>query len=209
MQVFEEREEHQTTRYKAVAENQEVTQRTEHTSPYERTDLRDLYQLMWTNRHKTKMFSPSHALLVIFGGGGQGAGEDIHIWMYIYTYTHIFMVRPLCCTEQTASGHFSIFKNTFWQFKWITPSHFHFGPTTAFLFLIWCASPHNNVLSRAQGLAKASLLTTVPSRPPKASSDELLEEANSRSKSSPLEQAHRREYSSAAEISDTWFLAPA
>lgn len=139
MQIFEEREEHPTTRYKAGAENQEVTQTTEYTSLYERSNLRDLYQLTWIDRHKT--FSPSHALLVIFGGGGQGAGEDILIWMYIYAYTYVFMVGPLCCTEQTISGQFSIFKNTLWQFKWITPSHFHFGPTTAFLFLILYVSP--------------------------------------------------------------------
>lgn len=65
----------------------------------------------------------------------------IYIWMYIYAYTYIFMSGPLFCTEQTVSGHFSIFKNTFWQFKWRTPSHFHFGPTTAFLFLILYVSP--------------------------------------------------------------------
>lgn len=79
MKVFEEREEHQTTRYKAAAANQEVTQRTKHTSLYERSDLRNLYQLTWIDRCKAEMFSPSHALLVIFGAGGQGAGEDMHI----------------------------------------------------------------------------------------------------------------------------------
>lgn len=56
-----------------------MTQRTEHASLYERSDLRDLYQLTWIDCHKMKMFTPSHALLVIFGGGGQGAGEDIHL----------------------------------------------------------------------------------------------------------------------------------
>lgn len=139
-QIFEEKE-HQITRHKAGAENQEVTQRTEHTSLYERSDLRYLYQLTWINWHEVKMLPPPYALLVIFGRGGQGAGDDIHIWMYIYTYTYIFMAGPLCCTEQTVSGHFSIFKNTFWQFKWITPSHFHFGLTTTFLFLILYVSP--------------------------------------------------------------------
>lgn len=138
---LKKKKEHQTTRHKAGAENQDVTQRTEHTSLYERSGPRDLYQLKGISQHKMKMFSPSHALLVIFGGGGKGAGEGIRIWMYIYTYTYIFMVGPLCCIEQTISGHFSIFKNTFWQFKWITPSHFHFGPTTAFLFLILYVSP--------------------------------------------------------------------
>lgn len=126
---------------KLVLRTKRRLKRTEHTSLYERSDLRDLYQLMWISQHKMKMFSPSHALLVIFEGGGQGAGEGIRIWMYIYTYIYIFMVGPLCCIEQTISGHFSIFKNTFWQFKWITPSHFQFGPTTAFLFLILYVSP--------------------------------------------------------------------
>jgi len=69
-------------------------------------------------------------------------------------------------------------------------------------------SPHNNELSRTQGLAKASLLAMVPSRPPKDRSSELWEEVNSKSKSSFLKQERRREYSSAAEISDMWFLAP-
>ena len=78
MQIFEEREE-QTTRYRVGAENQEATQRTEHTFLYGRSDLRDLYQLMWINQHKVQMFSPSHALLVIFGDSGQGAGKDVHI----------------------------------------------------------------------------------------------------------------------------------
>lgn len=76
---LKKKKEDQTTRHKAGAENQEVTQSTEHTSLYERSDLRDLYQLMWISQHKIKMFSPSHALLVIFGGGGKGAGEGIHI----------------------------------------------------------------------------------------------------------------------------------
>lgn len=79
MQIYEERAEHLTTRHKAGAKNQEVIQRTEHASPCERSDLRDLYQLTWINQHKMQMFSPSYALLVIFGEDGQGAGENMHV----------------------------------------------------------------------------------------------------------------------------------